>query len=588
MAPHSAPLPRDQAKALNGWLKARAKSLRRPLAGAVGLGALGGLLLVWQCWLLARIVDAVMFHVEHPHGLWPLLPGLLGVFALRALAGFGADRLAFEAAGLAKTSLRATLHEKLAALGPRFIAGQRSGELAALFSTGLDKLDPYYAAYLPQTALAAFLPLAILAVVLPTDWVSFLIMLLSAPLIPVFMIVIGKGTAALNQRQWRKLAQLSAHLFDVIEGLTTLKLFNVSRVQARIVGRMAEEYRHAVMEVLRVAFLSALVLEFLATISIAMVAVYIGFRLYYGEMAFLPGFFVLLLAPEFYRPLRNMGTQYHAKMDAVAAAEQIVAFLETPLPEAQTGTMALPAPRIGEIRLEGVGFAYEPGHPTLEGINLSLARGEMLALVGPSGGGKTTLARLLLGLELPSQGRIMVDGQDLRGIDPASWRPRIAWMKQRPTLFPVSIAENIRLARPEASDAELRAAARAAHADGFIEAFPQRYETRLDEAGQSLSGGQLRRIALARAILKNADLLVLDEPDASLDEESAAQIRASIAALRKEKAVLVIAHRLESVRAADRIAVIEQGRVVEYGPPAALLAQGSAYRAALAAYEGAA
>lgn len=586
MATHSAPLPRAESKRLDGWLRAKAKNLRAPLSGAVGLGALGGLLVVLQSWLLARIVDGAVFHHMRLAMAWPLLWVLLAVFLAKAASTAASEIFAFEAAAQAKQALRKALHEKLAALGPGFAAAQRSGELTALLTTGLDRLDQYYAAYLPQTALAMFIPLAVLMFVFPQDWISGIIMLGSAPLIPVFMIIIGKGTAHLNQRHWKRLARLSAHFFDVIEGLTTLKLFNVSRLQSQIVGRIADDYRHSVMGVLRVAFLSALVLEFLATISIAMVAVYIGFRLYYGEMNFLPGFFVLLLAPEFYRPLRNMGTQYHAKMEAIAAAEQIIALLDTPGPQVQPGLRPLPPGPIGRVALQGVGFSYRPGQSVLEGIDLHIARGELVALVGASGGGKTTLARLLLGLAEPQTGRIEVDGIDLREISPEAWRARVAWMPQTPTLFHGSIAENIRLARPNSSDAELRHAARAANADIFIETLPQGYETMLGEHGQGLSGGQIRRIALARAILKDADLLVLDEPDASLDAESATLINQTITQLSREKAVLVIAHRLEGVTGANRIALIEQGRILEYGAPATLLARNGAYARALTIYQG--
>ena len=586
MATHSAPLPRAESKRLDGWLRARAKTLRAPLAGAVGLGACGGLLLVVQSWLLARIVNGAVFQHLGLAVLWPLLWGLLVVFLVKAGTGLSSDVFAFEAAAQAKQALRRALHEKLAALGPGFASAQRSGELANLFTTGIDRLDQYYAAYLPQAALAMFIPAAVLVFVFPADWISGIIMLGSAPLIPIFMIIIGKGTAHLNQRQWKRLARLSAHFFDVIEGLTTLKLFNISKLESQIVGRIADDYRHSVMDVLRVAFLSALVLEFVATISIAMVAVYIGFRLYYGEMQFLPGFFVLLLAPEFYRPLRAMGTQYHAKMEAIAAAEQILALLHAPEPELRPGTLRLPARRVGRVALRGAGFSYRPGQPVLRDIDLTIARGELVALVGASGGGKSTLAKLLLSLATPDEGRIEADGVDLCEIQPDDWHARVAWMPQNPTLFHGSIAENIRLARPGASDAQMREAARAACAADFIEALPQGYETILGEHGQGLSGGQIRRIALARTILKDADLVILDEPDASLDAETAGLIGEAIATLARDKAVLIIAHRLESVAAADRIALIEDGRILECGSHDALLARNGAYARALAVYQG--
>ncbi|MBB5373379.1 thiol reductant ABC exporter subunit CydD [Acidocella aromatica] len=588
MATHAPPMSRATAKRLNAWLRGRAKPVRAALLGAVTAGSCGGLLLVAQAWALARIVDGVVTRHLGLAATWPWLWALLGIFAARALAGVASERLAFAAAAGAKQTLRRELHAKLASLGTSSVQGQASGALAALLTDGLDKLDQYYSAYLPQAALAMFIPAALLAFAFPADWVSGLIMLASAPLIPLFMVIVGKGAEQLNQRQWRRLARMSAHFFDVIEGLTTLKLFNASRIEARIVERMSDEYRHSVMAVLRVAFLSALVLEFFATLSIAMIAVYIGFRLYYGEMSLLPGFYVLLLAPEFYRPLRAMGTQHHARMEAVAAAEQIVALLETPAPERLSTQGKLPDARIRMISLEGVDFSYRSGQPVLRGIDLTLKQGERVALIGPSGGGKSTLARLLLGLATPDAGRIVVDGVDLRGIDPQGWFARVAWLPQAPTIFHGSIAENLRLAKPDATETELRAAAEAAGAAGFIERLPRGYDSLVGEHGQGLSGGEIRRLALARALLKDADLLILDEADASLDAAAAAAVNHAVATQTRDRAVLVIAHRLESVADADRIVVLADGRVVETGTPAELRARPGAYAAALAAYGGAA
>ena len=582
----SAPMPRATSKALDAWLRSRAKSVRLPLAGAVGIGALNGLLLILEAWLFAHVIDGVVFFHRGLADLWPLLWSMLGVFASRAVIGLFADAVAFEAAARVKQGLRRTLHQKLSALGPAFMASQRTGDLANLLVEGVDALDKYYAAYLPQMALVAFVPAAILVFVFPADWVSGIIMLLSAPLIPVFMVLVGKGAERMNQRQWRRLALMSAHFFDVLEGLSTLKLFNASRREAEVIGQISEEYRSTTMEVLRVAFLSSLVLEFFATLSIAMVAVYIGFRLYYGDMDFLPGFFVLLLAPEFYRPLRGMGTQYHARMEAIAASERIVALLETPEPPQPTGAHSLPAGAIDTVRLEGVGFSYQPGEPVLRGVDFTIARGERVALVGPSGSGKTSIARLLLGFGTPDEGRITADGIDLRDIAPGEWFARVAWMPQAPTLFHGSIRDNIRLARPDADDAAVRRAAEAANAAGFIERLPQGYDTVVGDRGQGLSGGEIRRVALARIFLTDADLVILDEACASLDAATASLVSESIERLASDRAVLIIAHRLENTVTANRILVLEEGRIVESGPPDALVAQRGRYAEMSALYHG--
>jgi ATP-binding cassette subfamily C protein CydD len=530
------------------------------------------------------VVDRVVIDHLGLASVWPFLWGMLGVFAARALVTLFADAVAFEAAAGVKQALRDELNRKIAALGPGFVAGHRTGDLTNLLVESVDELGKYYAEYLPQMSLSAFIPAAILVFVFPTDWISGIIMLISAPLIPIFMVLIGKGTERLNQRQWRKLAWMSAHFFDVIEGLSTLKLFNASRYEGEIIGRISDDYRRSTMDVLRVAFLSSLVLEFFATVSIAMVAVYIGFRLYYGDMNFLPGFLVLLLAPEFFRPLRAMGTQYHARMEAIGASERIVALLETPLPEKRAGQDTLPPSENLAIRFTDVGFAYRAGEPVLHGIDFSLARGERVALVGPSGSGKTTIARLLLGFDVPDRGGITVDGIDLHDIAPENWFARIAWMPQAPTLFHGSIGDNIRLGHPGADDDAIRRAAAEANAAQFIERLPQGYDTIVGDRGQGLSGGETRRVALARAFLKNADLVILDEATASLDPETAALIAQSVERLARGRAMMIIAHRLESVVTADRILVLNEGRIVEAGSHATLLSNQGLYAETSALY----
>ena len=583
MTTHKPPMPRAVTRTLNGWLKRRANIARRPLNTAIMLGALSGLLLIPEAWLLARAVSGVIFAHRGLASVLPLLWPLVGLFFLRALMSHGGTVSAVAASARVKRDLRQTIHAKIAALGPAFVGQERSGDLASLLVEGVDTLDKYYTAYLPQMTVAAFIPIALLVAVFPADWVSGIIFMIGAPLIPIFMIVIGKGTERLNQTQWRKLALMSAQFFDVVEGLTTLKLFGASRYEAEIIGRVSDEYRQSTMSVLRVAFLSSLVLEFFTTLGVAMVAVFIGFRLYYGQMHFLPGFFVLLLAPEFFRPLRAMGAQYHARMDAIAASERIVALLETPEPKTAPGTEPAPG-SIAAITFEDVHFAYRDGQPALQGIDFAIQRGERVALVGPSGAGKSTVARLLLGLAEPMLGRITLDGVDLRHVAPATWLARISWMPQRPTLFAGTIAENIRLGVPDATDAAVMHAARAAAAHDFIARLPAGYDTVIGERGQGLSGGEIRRVALARALLKPAEILVLDEAEASLDQDTADLIGQTIAQLPRDITVVLIAHRLETASLADRIIVLNEGRIIETGAPAALLAETGEFAAMNAVY----
>ncbi|HTJ58948.1 MAG TPA: thiol reductant ABC exporter subunit CydD [Devosiaceae bacterium] len=558
-------------------MRGRAATARRPLAIAIGAGAVGGLLLIAQAWCLAQIVDRVTIRGEDLSGLWPWLLALLGLFLLRAVAVGGVEVASSAAAARVKRALRAALFERIAALGPVWMQGQRSGEVANTLVDGVEEIEKYYASYLPQMALTVFIPLAILIAVFPADWVSGLIFAVTAPLIPVFMIIIGKGAESLNQRQWQRLARMSAHFFDVIEGLTTLKLFNASRREADVIARMSDAYRQSTMSVLRVAFLSSLVLEFFATLSIALAAVYIGFRLYYHQMDFLPGFFALLLAPEFYRPLRDMGAQYHARMDAIAAAEGLIGCFTAPLPKAPRALRQLPGGVVRRIEFDNVSFRHGGDGDGVSGISFSLARGECVALMGASGAGKTTVGQLLLRFLTPASGLIRINGEDLRLLDEADWMRRVAWMPQSPTLFYGSVIDNIRLGAPEASFAEVEAAAEAAQAADFIARLPQGYETQLGDAGQGLSGGEIQRIALARLFLKRAEVMVLDEATAALDRATARRVLQSVARATAESAVLFIAHDLDAARMADRILVVEHGRVVESGSHAALVASGGLY-----------
>lgn len=579
---HNAPR-QGTAKENEAWLRRRRGQARGPLALATTAGGIGGLLLIPQAWLLARAVDAVTIEGKALADVWRWLLPLLGVLLLRAVANAAADGMAAAGAARIKRALRAQLFDRIAALGPAWMHGQRSGEISGVLVDGVDGVEKYFANYLPQKTLAAFVPLAVLAAVFPKDWVSGLILAITAPIVPLFMIIVGKGAESLNQRQWRRLALLGAHFFDVLEGLTTLKLFNASRREAETIARISDDYRKTTMEVLRVAFLSSLVLEFFATLGVAMVAVFIGFRLLTRHMDFLPGFFALLLAPEFYRPLREMGAQHHARSEAIGAADGLIPLLA---PEAaEGGDDKHPAPPAVEplrgeplrIRFEGVGFTHAESGQGVQGISFTLAQGECVALVGPSGAGKTTIGQLLMGFLEPACGRVLVNGVDLREIDPAGWRARLGWMPQRCTLFYGSVADNIRLGDPEASPDAVAAAAQAAEAADFIEALPAGFDTGLGDAGQGLSGGQIQRVALARLFLKHPDVLVLDEATAALDRETAGRVIRTLRRRCAESAMLFITHDLEAARAADRVLVLEQGRIVEAGAPAALAGRNGPY-----------
>ncbi|KQV70361.1 hypothetical protein ASC90_09640 [Rhizobium sp. Root1220] len=554
---------RSATRQREGWLRSYLSGVRLPLSLAVTAGMVAGVLMIIQAWLQACVVNAVTIESKGIADVWHWLVALLGIIAARAVVSGLIDIAAFSAAANVKQRLRRTLYDHITALGPAWMQNQRSGELANTVVDGVEEIEKYYASYLPQMALAALLPLAILFVTFPVDWVSGLIFLVTAPLIPVFMIIIGKGAESLNQRQWGKLSRMSAHFFDVIEGLTTLKLFGASRREAEMVARISDEYRSSTMTVLRVAFLSALVLEFFATVSIALAAVYIGFRLYYRELDFLSGFFVLLLAPEFYRPLRDMGAQYHARMSAIASSESIIRCLQTPLPERVSDHVGSATGRQMHVAFEGVGFSHDVDGHGVEDISFTLSRGETVALVGPSGAGKTTIGQLLLGFLQPQFGRILVNGVDLQDIDETDWLRCVSWVPQSPTLFYGTVGENIRLGVPAASVEAMRKAAAQAQADGFITRLPSGYDTLLGDGGQGLSGGEIRRVALARALLKEAELVVLDEATGALDRQTASRVMESIRQVASKSAVLFITHDLAAAEMADRIITIERGRIVQ-------------------------
>ncbi|MDE1157300.1 MAG: thiol reductant ABC exporter subunit CydD [Neorhizobium sp.] len=563
-----------ELKVASRWLSSLARGVRGSFNLTLVMAGLGAAATIWQCWLLARLIDGAALRGE---GLAPLSP-YLWLLGLAMLLRLGLDALrqgfGFEAAATIRQDLRALLLLRIEALGPAWATGQRSGAIASTLSDSVEAIEAYFSAYLPQRIIAALVPLAILVVLYPFDWVSGTILLVTAPVVPIFMIVVGKGAEALNRRQWQRLTLMGAHFFDVVVGLTTLRQAGAAKRQALIVANISEGYRQATMQVLRVAFLSSLVLEFFATIATAMVAVYVGFRLFYGDMAFLPGLFALLLAPEFFRPLRDMGAHYHARMEAIGATEQLLAILDAPLPP-ERPRHPLPAAAIGEIRFENVGFAFENG-AALSDISFTLHQGKTLALVGVSGAGKTTITKLLLGLLSPQAGRILIGGTDLADIDHADWQRRTGWLPQRPTIFAGTIADNVRLAYPDATDMEMRAAADHANAAGFIETLDAGYQHAVGDGGRSLSGGQIRRVALARAILGKPSVLVLDEPTAALDDENARQTIGSVLAFLPEAARLIVTHDIDLAMRADDVIVIADGRIVEAGEPRALLAAGGA------------
>lgn len=538
------------------------------LALSVGLSLLSGGLIVAQAWWLSRIIDQVFLGGRTLAEVWGELTFLLLLMGLRAGASLGSEVTAGHVALRVKTDLRQALFNHLLALGPAYARAERTGELTVTVVEGIEALEAYFSQYLPQLVLAALIPLSIVLVVFPLDLLSAVVLVVTAPLIPLFMVLIGKAAEALTQRQYALLSRLSAHFLDILQGLTTLKLLGQSHTQAATIARFSEQYRIATLHVLRVAFLSALVLELVATLSTAIVAVEIGLRLLSARLDFPVALFILILAPEFYLPLRQLGARFHAAASGVAAAKRIFEILAQPAP-----TLRPPkrwAANFETIALTDVHFAYPGQRQALRGVSFEIHAGQTVALVGPSGAGKTTLLNLLLRFITPEQGDIRVDGVPLHAVPLAAWRAQMAYLPQHPHLFHDTLAANLRLARPDATDADLIRAAQQAHLHDFIATLPHGYQTMVGEQGARLSGGQAQRVALARAFLRDAPVLILDEPTSQVDPELEALLQDSTERLMRGRTVVVVAHRLSSVERADAVVVLAGGRVTAMSRPGQL------------------
>ncbi|MEV5337339.1 thiol reductant ABC exporter subunit CydD [Streptomyces sp. NPDC052676] len=532
-----------------------ARATRFFLVAVVALGAVGAGLVIAQAMLIAETVVGAFQHGMSVTELRTPLLLLAAVACGRALVGWLTELAAHRASAAVKSELRGRLLERSAALGPGWLSGQRTGSLVALATRGVDALDDYFSRYLPQLGLAVVVPVAVLARIVTEDWVSAAIIVGTLPLIPIFMVLIGWATQSRMDRQWRLLSRLSGHFLDVVAGLPTLKVFGRAKAQAESIKRITGEYRKATLRTLRIAFLSSFALELLATLSVALVAVTIGMRLVHGEMDLYIGLVILVLAPEAYLPLRQVGAQYHAAAEGLAAAEEIFSVLETPVPA--SGTDPVPT---GPLTFEDVTVRY-PGRATdaVSGVSLTVEPGETVALVGPSGAGKSTLLSVALGFVRPTEGRVRIGEADLADVDLEQWRARIAWVPQRPHLFAGTIAENVRLARPDADDDALRRALRDAGALEFVDALPQGVDTVLGEDGAGLSAGQRQRLALARAFLADRPVLLLDEPTAALDGATEAEIVAAVRRLAAGRTVLLVVHRPALLDVADRVVRLGAG-----------------------------
>jgi ATP-binding cassette subfamily C protein CydD len=569
------------------WLFKRARTARLWVILAVGLGLGSGILLIAQARLLANIVHGAFMDNLSRNVLWPYFVALFGVVMVRAVLGWGREVAGFHAGARVREEVRLSLMEHIFTLGPAYTSRQRTGALASTAMEHVEGLNDFYAFYLPQLALAVMIPVAILAFVFPLSWVAGALLLVTAPLIPLFMILVGMGAESISQRHFQALARISAHFLDVLQGITTLKLYDRSRGEEENVAKVSNDYRQRTMSVLRIAFLSSAVLEFFSSIAIALVAVYLGmsylgyinFGDYGKPLTLAGGLFILLLAPDFYLPLRELGTHYHARAEAVGAAEEILKILRIPSPDVSGKAIALDTPGPINIHCRDLYLAYEEGkRPALHGVSLQLKYGDKVALVGASGAGKTTILNLLLGFMDPDQGSITVNETPLADLPPESWRQHLGWIGQNPILFHGTIRDNIRLGRPQASEDELEQAARSARVLDFALHLPGGLDTLVGEQGLGLSRGQAQRVALARAFLKDAPILLLDEPTSGLDSENERLVMTALEKLSSGRTVLMLTHRLANIEKADRIMVLEEGRIVEQGTYGELIEAGGVFQ----------
>jgi ATP-binding cassette, subfamily C, bacterial CydD len=556
---------------------------RHALALTVAVGILGMAVTIAYMVLLSRIVARVFVAREGLDRVGPLLLLLLAAVVLRAALLWLQEITAQRGAIRVKAALRERISAHLFRLGPAYAKGERTGELVAAATEGIERLDAYVSRYLPQLALSVVIPLLVAAFVFLQDWVSAVVLLATAPIIPLLMALVGRYAEGHIQRQWTALARMSAHFLDALQGLPTLKVFGGGTAEREKIARVSTAFRDTTLKVLRYAFLSGLVLEFMTAVAIGVVAVELGTRLLAGAISFERALLILLLAPEFYRPLRELGVHRHAGLEGSAAAKRIVEVLATPVPIVERAATSRPpavpqTASVPTIELIEVTYRYpESLRPALADISLVLPAGTRTALVGRSGAGKSTLVSLLLRFMDPTCGRITVNGLPITELPIEVWRENVALVPQQPYLFHSSVHDNISLARPSATREEVERAAELAGAAGFIARLPRGYDTEIGERGSRLSGGEAQRLAIARAFLKDAPLLILDEPTSSLDPTSEALIRAALERLMHDRTGLVVAHRLNTIYTADRIAVLENGRLVEAGSHSVLLERGGLY-----------
>ncbi|MEL4014279.1 heme ABC transporter permease/ATP-binding protein CydD [Dryocola clanedunensis] len=574
---------------LNRWLKQQSIISRRWLGLSRILGLVSGLLIVAQAWILARLLDhMIMENIPREALLLPFIMLVL-IFILRAWIVWLREKVGFHAGQHIRHEIRRKVLDRLHTAGPAWIQGKPVGSWATLVLEQIEDMHDYYARYLPQMSLAVMVPVLILITIFPVNWAAALILLGTAPLIPLFMAMVGMGAADANRRNFLALARLSGHFLDRLRGMETLRLFNRGAAETESIRSASKDFRQRTMEVLRLAFLSSGVLEFFASLSIALVAVYFGFS-YLGELNFghygvgvtlFAGFLTLILAPEFFLPLRDLGTFYHAKAQAVGAADSLITFMEAPLQRKEEGTVQLPAGAPYTIEARNLKILSAEGHPLAGPLNFTLAAGERVVLVGQSGAGKSSLLNALSGF-LPYEGELKINGTELAHLDPSWWREQLSWVGQNPQLPAGTLRENVLLANPDASDEALHEALEKASVSEFLPLLPQGLDTPLGDQSARLSVGQAQRVAVARALLVPTGFLLLDEPAASLDAHSEQRVMEALGEASRHQTTVMVTHQLDYITEWDSIWVMRNGAIVQQGDFATLAAQDGPFAELLA------
>lgn len=574
---------------LTRWLKQQSTLSRRWLMLSRLLGLITGLLIVAQAWILALLLDRlIMEGIPREAMLSPFILLIL-VFVLRAWVVWLREKVGFNAGLKIRQDIRRQVLDRLQLAGPAWIQGKPAGAWATLILEQIDEMHDYYARYLPQMALAAMIPLLIVITIFPTNWVAALILLATAPLIPLFMVMVGMGAADANRRNFLALARLSGHFLDRLRGMETLRLFHRGDAERENIREASQDFRKRTMEVLRLAFLSSGVLEFFASLSIAIVAVYYGFS-YLGELNFghygtgvtlFSGFLALILAPEFFQPLRDLGTFYHAKAQAVGAADNLKTFLEAPLQHPQRGSATLDGSDALEITASNLIILSPDGKKLAGPLNFTLSAGKRVVLVGQSGAGKSSLLNLLSGF-LPYEGELRINGVELSELEPDDWRSQLSWVGQNPQLPGATIRENLLLAGGEATDEQLQIVLDNAGVSEFLPLLTQGIDTPLGDNASRLSVGQAQRVAVARALLYRCRLLLLDEPGASLDANSEQHVMQALTGASLHQTTLMVTHQLDYIADWDEVWVMRNGMLVEQGNVTELSQAGSHFASLLA------